>query len=268
MNVITGDMPASCNYAHGYSNTRVGRQKPMCMWLDGDYSVSGERPFMQGLSFHIRDFEATEERAFFYSRIPKSLCDSEPRMHRHHKFTSKNKIRVFDPPLSYHTEEGDLDVDYDKVLMEENWAYSDNVPHKRSLIERASEHLNTITSSVSRIFTRAPTASSFQDRFAGRVILTNNTAHSAVKACGDTNFFGPDFVSLQEQIFCDMKARQTYPVCQEGNTSGACFKLGDNEGDNKLISGAPGNGSSTGGFMMAAPVIPATLKEYTVFSRW
>jgi hypothetical protein len=38
---------------------------------------------------------------------------------------------------------------------------------------------------------------------------------------------GPDLVSLQENMFCDMSTRATYPVCS-GDDDGACFDLDAN----------------------------------------
>jgi hypothetical protein len=47
---------------------------------------------------------------------------------------------------------------------------------------------------------------------------------------------GPDLVSLQENMFCDMSTRATYPVCS-GDDDGACFDL-----DANTLKGGSGGG--------------------------
>ncbi len=222
-------MPASCDYANGYSYTSVGDAMPKCMWLDGDYTRGTENGdgFMQGLSFHLKDFEPTEERIKYYNLLPDTLCNSEPRMHQRHKFDSKAHIRVFDPPLKYI--EGKLEEDYEHLWDTTLWGWSEEV-WKRSALpfaKRAAEHLSTLTLYVSRLFTRAPAATSIYDRSEGTVIRSNHTSQSAVTLCDTPSMFGPDFVSLQEQIFCDMRTREKYPVCQPENSEarGTCFDL-------------------------------------------
>lgn len=225
-------MPAQCGYANGYSITTIGHARPKCMWLDGDYTHGNENGdgFMQGLSFHLRDFEPTDERIKYYNSNPDLLCNSEPLMHRHHKFTMASPIRVFDPPLEY--DDGELDKDYEHVPDPSLWGWSD-VLHKRHvlpLLKRAAEHFTALPSFVSRLLTRAPAATSIYDRFEGTIIRSNHTSQSAVTLCDTPSMYGPDFVSLQEQIFCDMRTRQTYPVCNTDavEAQGTCFDLDEN----------------------------------------
>jgi hypothetical protein len=68
---------------------------------------------------------------------------------------------------------------------------------------------------------------SIQDRFAGTVIKSNIAEHSAVGLCADESMVGPDLVSLQENMFCDMLKRAIYPVCS-GDDDSACFDLDAN----------------------------------------
>ncbi|KAF8849653.1 hypothetical protein BDZ45DRAFT_772222 [Acephala macrosclerotiorum] len=56
------------------------------------------------------------------------------------------------------------------------------------------------------------------------LVTSNATAHSASKLCNDPSTAGPDFVSLDEKMFCDMASKQVYPLYHYTRQE-ACFDL-------------------------------------------
>ncbi|PVH75622.1 hypothetical protein DL98DRAFT_536434 [Cadophora sp. DSE1049] len=59
-----------------------------------------------------------------------------------------------------------------------------------------------------------------------QLVISEDTGHSAVEVCESLSSWGPDFVSVQEGIFCDMCLRKTYPLCGGGGgATRTCFDL-------------------------------------------
>ena len=274
VSTVTGDMAAQCGYATGYSIATIGHAQPRCMWIDGDYSYGNENGdgFMRGLSFHLPDFEPTPDRVKYYNSNLDTLCNSEPLMHRHHDFRMGSLIRVFDPVLDYGHK--NLDEVYEHVRDPRWWGWSDVLrsdiptPARRmlALLERTAEHFTALPSFVSGLLTRAPAATSIYDRFEGTIVRSNHTSQSAVTLCDTPSMYGPDFVSLQEQIFCDMKTRKKYPVCDSSNAEGqgTCFDLDENT----LLPGP--SGTETAGYspFLVPPVVNTPVKAYRDVQNW
>lgn len=61
----------------------------------------------------------------------------------------------------------------------------------------------------------------------GQLIVSNITDHSAADLCNSDTSQGPDFVSTVESLFCDMTAKQLYPLCSDTQTD-SCFDLTTN----------------------------------------
>jgi hypothetical protein len=55
-----------------------------------------------------------------------------------------------------------------------------------------------------------------------RLVKSSKAVHSAVKLCGAKRSVGPDFVSLDERKFCEMKSKTLYEFCEEVE-SGECW---------------------------------------------
>lgn len=260
--MITADFPIKCGYTGYPSNTPIGEKTPpKCFWIDGDYTVG---TFPQAVSFHIKDFEPTKERADQYNQIPKALCESEPRMHPHHDFNKKSAIRIYDPPLKYG--KGKVDYNYE-VLWNKKWAWS--WPKKDSKVRRMTlDTTEAVSNYVTRLFTRAPARVSLQDRFANIVVKSNNTQHSAQATCNDQANHGPDFVSLREKLFCDMTSRRTYPVCEKG-FMGQCFDL-ELDTLRAPLTGLAGPVGSPSGINNVMAAVPAgfPVKTYRVVKEW
>jgi hypothetical protein len=54
------------------------------------------------------------------------------------------------------------------------------------------------------------------------LIGSNHTTHSAKTLCDDSNSWGPDFVSFEEGVFCDMTTKKTWPLCDDA-TARHCY---------------------------------------------
>ncbi len=63
--------------------------------------------------------------------------------------------------------------------------------------------------------------------FDDRLVVSNMTTHSARILCEHENSFGPDFVSIREQLYCDMSQKSLYNLCSTGKKS-CCFDLEQN----------------------------------------
>ena len=55
---------------------------------------------------------------------------------------------------------------------------------------------------------------------ANRLITSPREQHSATKLCERENSHGPDFVSWDEKVFCDMETKQSWPLCKGKNGTG------------------------------------------------
>lgn len=47
------------------------------------------------------------------------------------------------------------------------------------------------------------------------LIISPHAKHLASEICEDENSLGPDFLSLHEGMFCDMKNKKWYPICDD-----------------------------------------------------
>lgn len=66
--------------------------------------------------------------------------------------------------------------------------------------------------------------------FRTQLVKSHREGNSAARLCADEFTMGPDFVSLTEELYCDMETRNLYPVCNDSATSiGPCFDLGQDE---------------------------------------
>lgn len=49
--------------------------------------------------------------------------------------------------------------------------------------------------------------------FKDRIIASYHAEHSSKELCTSATSHGPDFVSFEENMFCDMSLKQTWPLC-------------------------------------------------------
>lgn len=73
-----------------------------------------------------------------------------------------------------------------------------------------------------QVYTTATGTSTPKQGGQGHLVISNHEKHSAVHLCEHPNSRGPDFISLIEELFCDMTERIVYPLCSKAVTT-ACF---------------------------------------------
>ena len=76
-----------------------------------------------------------------------------------------------------------------------------------------------------------------------RLVKSANVVRSATQLCEAGKSVGPDFVSLHEKKFCDMKTKTLYDFCEAAEDHGECW---DNE-NNVLTNGTAGVSAFGGG---------------------
>ncbi|KAL2680618.1 hypothetical protein Neosp_008220 [[Neocosmospora] mangrovei] len=56
-----------------------------------------------------------------------------------------------------------------------------------------------------------------------RVIVTKEAGYNTTELCTSETSWGPDFVSLDEGLYCDMDSRELLPVCHQDKDIAPCF---------------------------------------------
>jgi hypothetical protein len=69
-----------------------------------------------------------------------------------------------------------------------------------------------------------------------RLVKSSKTVHSATQLCKAAKSVGPDFVSLDEKKFCEMKSKTLYDFCDEAEAGGECW----DDANNVLINKTAG----------------------------
>ncbi|PVI02635.1 hypothetical protein DM02DRAFT_701093 [Periconia macrospinosa] len=67
-------------------------------------------------------------------------------------------------------------------------------------------------------------ASSNMGRSDNRLVISSRSEHNATALCEKSHSYGPDFVSLEEGIYCNMETRETLPLCSS-SIMGDCFDV-------------------------------------------
>ncbi|KAI1623716.1 hypothetical protein EDD37DRAFT_632253 [Exophiala viscosa] len=66
--------------------------------------------------------------------------------------------------------------------------------------------------------------------FRTQLIKSGRKGNSAARLCADKSAIGPDFVSLEEKLYCDMETRHMYPLCDDKLAfDGRCFDTDHDE---------------------------------------
>jgi hypothetical protein len=177
---------------------------------------------------------------------PELTCQSIPRFGMYHDFNRKQAIPIFNPPLLYDPSNGDTDWNVSKVVDvpgtcigrfgcpephkfgKEMWLTSELQPEdyltRRKRDVNATRKVIFNNSSDTRSNMRKQRA--YRPFHENHVVTSDFTQHSAQKLCDSHTSSGPDFVSIQEQLLCDMSTGHLWPLC--GATHGvedACFDL-------------------------------------------
>jgi len=198
-----GDVGYQCGGFWYNSQTIIGddNYQPKCVWIDGDKSNGITT---QGLGVHITDFTATKERAQAYADDQDTMCKSKPRFHLYDNLKSDYFLPYFNPPLQY--DANLVDKDRSKVMVD--GASTGKLPPKNKKRSPAQKR-----SLISKRHT-----------FPGKLVTSANHAHSAKELCQSGNSLGPDFVSIPENLFCDMSEKELWPLCCKDKRTG-CFDM-------------------------------------------
>ena len=211
-----GEVAKYCG-AQWYPSSRIvgsDTNPPACAWIDQDHSKGGKA---QGFSLHMPDFAANDARIQQYVENPDSLCKSSPRMTFWPAIVPDAIPPFFNPPLHYTNPGakgddpeselaavGGADVDAQKVIDRKTNSYPDahrkkdkrNRPARRDNSNLREDHL----------------------------VISDHLSHSAKEVCEDPKSVGWDFVSTSEGVFCDLSAREWWPLCSEA-VNYDCFDL-------------------------------------------
>ncbi|THV53290.1 hypothetical protein BGAL_0054g00010 [Botrytis galanthina] len=216
---------------------------PKYTWIDSD-GTNGIG--VKGLGIHITDFTPTAQRLAAYQNDTFLVCDSKPRFWMYDDIDMDTCLPHFDPILKF-KQKTLLDVDRALVVGVEGSKLDCNplppVPSpvlgerrnkNRSRSSWKSNHLprsqEQMTNSSMAINSTSTTSTGPRSQsFVGRLITSKHTGHSAKELCASDTSVGPDFVSYQERVYCDMENKLAYPLCfsdhRNSTTVEVCFDI-------------------------------------------
>jgi len=256
-----GDFGYQCGALWTYGNTTLtadpngGIYQPRCNWIDGDDSNGLHT---KAIGIHLPSVLANQGRVDQYNKDNDLMCKADPR------FKLYDTLDVADPIPYFKSQPFDLGtlIDYnrDQTLDPKNWA---TTPVDRSTLkgigserrdtadrggnQTLSQHSKSIpngnnnTNSIgASTFNGTRVAPPQHERHRGQLVKSGAQYHSATELCGSATSYGPDFVSLSENLYCDMEQKKTWPLCQTADQK-TCF---DNAA-NKMRLG-PGNNRRDG----------------------
>ncbi|KAL9625291.1 MAG: hypothetical protein Q9160_000693 [Pyrenula sp. 1 TL-2023] len=240
-----GDTGQQCNKPWYPSNLPVPlpanpNYKPSCFWIDQPDSGSSGLP--AGVSFHVTDFGTSTARAYAYQVDQKTMCESKPRLKfwENVKMNELQCVPIFDPVLPYDSADG-TDPEDKSLLYVEGKRGCDPGPGEQ-VSPGALQQLRRYTTGRLRnptygvpnlkrdldLDVEAPTKRVPAKRRIGdfcndgRIVVSDDSSHSARELCESPSSMGPDFYHTVEQLYCDMCSKHLYPVCTEIVTND-CF---------------------------------------------
>lgn len=238
----------------------TAKSAPKCLWIDRN--KSNDLPF-QGFGYHIRDFVDNKDQASAYVKNNALMCKSGPRLRMYPDLQTQDPILFFKPELRYNTDGTDVDP---ALVINNPGVMTDVSVFGRSLDDRATGTENNITLTPSdNIYSYTDPVKSYQLQqarrmFQGQLIISAMPTHSAKGLCESSSSFSPDFVSIPENLYCDMDEKTLYGLCSDTQSS-CCFDLGQTQlrtCSARQIRGMSGAGQHTGN----------ESKEYTRIQRW
>jgi len=195
-----GDIGRKCGAQWFYSDKPYGSDayQPACTWISGPDHPHGYK--YQGLAVHMPDFNADPGLVKEYNDHPDAVCNSVRRFHMYENIVPDALIPVFLPPLVMKADGSDTDLS--KVIDKKKSA-----PHrKRDAAKERSKKRGNNNNDPSML------------------IITEHDNHSAKDICDSHTAVGPDLVSMNEKLYCDMSMGQVWPLCDSSLKSG-CFDL-------------------------------------------
>lgn len=220
----TGDIGYTCGaqwYASKYT-VQSSNQPIRCVWLDANHDNG---IIAKGLTLHTRDFSGEAGLLAQYKEDQARLCQNTARMTFHPDIAPDSLLPAFfQPALSYmgETNDGDPTKPYtagalkkpDQGKDRKTRAYPDgtnldghklrmrrNIHGRRSVKRRGIKNLDPSVLTVSHL-----------------------PGHSARELCEHDMSLGPDFVSMEEGLFCDMETATLWSLC-DAKLQVGCFDM-------------------------------------------
>ena len=240
-----GDFGAACGGPWFYSAQMVGttsNYKPRCVWIKKQPEIPKDslpvsqpgKDYPQGMGIHLPDFSGNLAGLIRqYKANPSSMCGSQPRFSFYKEFqVGKDVLPIFRPALEYNEDGSDKNI---SRLYQPGW--SDG--HRRGTPLPWKSKPNPFGDYPPRPVwfdnKRPPHAPSKRDgpltagnqtgEFDDTIVLTGSPEHQTTELCGSPTSVGPSLVNTQENKFCDMRSKESFPVCDD-RTSCACLDLG------------------------------------------
>ncbi|EAW15008.1 uncharacterized protein ACLA_004220 [Aspergillus clavatus NRRL 1] len=269
-----GDIPKRCGAPWYHSNLPVQATdgtafKPSCFWIASPDPVTGKTTnnYPQGAGIHLIDFAPSDGLVQQFEEHHDTMCDSAPRFKMYPSLTEMNCIPIFNPPLESNPDGTDKNLAALKtagqVMCEPGPGTKPSAKQIIQLQQWTSGRYRQPSYGVKKrsTKTRENTLNCSPDH--NSIIMSEHAAHTASELCGSLSAAGPDFVSIVEGLFCDMCAKELWPLCSEATLTG-CFDL-----DSKAMRA--NNGTLTGRGLHARDVLTGRdipQKEYEKVVHW
>lgn len=214
-----GDTGFTCGQSWFYSTRAMGDSfiTPKCVWLDADHTNDINA---RAVSFHVNDLIPATDKLDEYSANTDYLCKSSPRFSFWGNLLPNGIPPFFDPPLQYQIDSVSggqgADVDPDLVI--------DKVTYDKSVYMYQGEPKSS--KRASRPDKPRSTNRDGYNPDPSHLVITQQVGHSAKELCEHPNSYGPDLVSLNDGLYCDMVDKTLYNLCDKRITSN-CFDLGN-----------------------------------------
>ncbi|KAH9873236.1 hypothetical protein J1614_005634 [Plenodomus biglobosus] len=95
---------------------------------------------------------------------------------------------------------------------------ADSAARKKRQIQ--SQHRNSATT----LLVRREQLRAAGNHCVDRLTISHHAEHSARELCEMNNSWGPDFVAVEERLYCDMCERELYPTCEHAGQEN-CFDV-------------------------------------------
>ncbi|RMZ85211.1 hypothetical protein DV738_g406, partial [Chaetothyriales sp. CBS 135597] len=224
------NVAATCGATWSFSNTPVlgnvstGEvEPPKCVWIDRDGSNGIPH---QGMGFHIPSFSDTNVNlARTYDENKALMCQSGPRFRMYPKLRTEDSILIFpSPPEFLRGVENKSMIGTDKdpsFIIDNPGKLADPLRRRRrDITTRRLGHQNsanfdntTIVNGVNQ--TQVPARRPLADL----LVISPSVRASARELCESPTSYGRSFVSLPDNLFCDMIDKSLYYTCSNKVTS-------------------------------------------------
>ena len=191
----------------------------------------------QGFGVHLTDFVNSDALSRQYDTNTASMSQSGPRFRMYEQLNTEDSILVFKSPLEYNEDGSDADVskviDNPEAMGDLNMALQNAVCSREAFGGGCPQ----------KIRRKAKRDGQFLQ---GHPVVSAYVQHSAQEVCESGTSIGPDFVSVNEGLYCDMAEKQLWDVCSQ-NITQSCFDTSQSQmrGSNLRIRGTSWNSTRT-----------------------